>query len=297
MTNSHTILLVDNRPQEAMLIQALLRENNWFFSIRHVNHYFEAISFLTNEPITLMILALHHANDHDIENIHYLHERFPHIPLIVLTDQIDPALAIQAIRKGAQDVLCSHFLDPDQLSLALHCTLERHRRQYELCQMALMDELTSLYNRRGFLHLGERHLRLAQRDHQNMLLFYIDLDDLKQINDKFGHAEGDRALLETGRLLQSTFRTSDIIARIGGDEFTVLALNADTDADVAMLMQQRLSLNLLHFNQQERLPYRLSFSIGVTTYVPEQKVTIDKLLSVADEKMYAVKRTKHNYGA
>ncbi|MBE0557658.1 MAG: diguanylate cyclase, partial [Proteobacteria bacterium] len=103
---------------------------------------------------------------------------------------------------------------------------ERRRMEEEIREMSLRDPLTELYNRRGFITLAEQQLRAANRANRRMLLAFIDVDDLKQINDKLGHEEGDKALIDTARIIRRTFRDSDIIARLGGDEFAVLAIDA-----------------------------------------------------------------------
>src|SRR6267142_6479786 len=109
------------------------------------------------------------------------------------------------------------------LMRAVRCAAKQYMLQGELGNLALTDELTGLYNRRGFVAVAERQMSLGRRSGQRMLLFMIDLDHLKRINDSFGHLEGDRALKHTAYALEETFRDSDVVARLGGDEFAVLA--------------------------------------------------------------------------
>src|SRR5690606_30591217 len=103
---------------------------------------------------------------------------------------------------------------------------ERRARERALQSLTIVDDLTGLYNRRGFLTLAERHLKLAIRKKAGLFLLFADLDGLKQINDTFGHLEGDRALVSAAQILRQSFRSADIIARLGGDEFTVFPLEA-----------------------------------------------------------------------
>src|SRR2546427_9053792 len=107
---------------------------------------------------------------------------------------------------------------------AVRFALRQTVRQAELCSLALTDELTGLFNRRGFLELAVHQLKMARRTSQGALVFYCDMDGLKQINDDCGHDEGDLALLRAAAALKSSFRDSDILARIGGHEFSVLAM-------------------------------------------------------------------------
>jgi diguanylate cyclase (GGDEF)-like protein len=163
----------------------------------------------------------------------------------------------------------------------------------ELKKLSLTNELTGLYNRRGFIALAQQQIKLADRSRMThksrpLLLLFVDLDNLKQINDNFGHKEGDRILIETARILKKTFRDPDIIARIGGDEFAVLAL----DTSEEKIIRERLQKNIDVYNKQGILSYELSLSIGIACYDPENPCTLDDLLSKADALMYENKLSK-----
>ncbi len=156
--------------------------------------------------------------------------------------------------------------------------------------MSLRDELTGLYNRRGFFSMAEQQAKLSQRTSHNMLLFYCDLDAMKTINDTLGHKEGDRALMDVAAILQQTFRESDVIARIGGDEFIVLAIESN-DTSVGTL-RMRLEQNLIAFEDRLRRPYTISLSVGVATYDPELSESLEQVLSRADDLMYQQKQSR-----
>jgi diguanylate cyclase (GGDEF)-like protein len=167
---------------------------------------------------------------------------------------------------------------------------ERKLAEEELRTLSLVDDLTGLYNRRGFSALAQQELKKAKRIGRGMLLLFADVDDLKKINDSFGHHEGDMALIEISRILKDTFREPDIIARIGGDEFVVLATEIkETDANILM---DRLSEHLKAYNGQKDRPYKLSVSTGIVHYNPKRPCSIDELLTRADKMMYKQKRTK-----
>jgi two-component system cell cycle response regulator len=159
--------------------------------------------------------------------------------------------------------------------------------------MAMVDELTGLYNRRGFLALTEQQLKLAKRTKRGALLLYADLDHMKWINDTLGHPEGDRALIETADVLRETFRESDVIARIGGDEFVVLALET-WGAASAEAIATRLQRKLEACNTGGDHRYELSLSMGIAHYDPECPCSIDELLNRADTLMYEQKQNKQN---
>lgn len=178
----------------------------------------------------------------------------------------------------------------DGLSVYLHDNTERKRREEHIRQQSLVDDLTGLYNRRGFLTLADQHLKLAERTGRNVLLLFADLDDFKEINDRFGHHEGDRALSETARVIRSAFRDSDIIARIGGDEFAILALEtSDVSGD---LLARRLREALEERNTRSRRGYQIGLSLGIARYDSRTPATVADLLARADALMYEHKRDK-----
>lgn len=158
----------------------------------------------------------------------------------------------------------------------------------ELRNQALVDELTGLYNRRGFMFLAQQQLKLANRNKTGMLLLFADVNNLKWINDTLGHQKGDLALIETANILKETFREPDIIARIGGDEFGVLAIGSRRDS--AEMLISRLQKNLDSHNAKGKRRYKLSLSMGIARYDPECPCSIDELLDRADTLMYEQKR-------
>jgi diguanylate cyclase (GGDEF)-like protein len=164
------------------------------------------------------------------------------------------------------------------------------RMAAEIVTLSITDSLTGLHNRRGFLALAEQQLKLLRRTKRVMLLFFADLDGLKWINDTLGHEEGDRALIDMASVLQETFRSSDIIARMGGDEFTVLAL--DPDEINPEIIINRLQARVDAHNNQANRKYKLSISVGCSTYDPEKPSSIDKLMASADYLMYEQKKNK-----
>lgn len=167
---------------------------------------------------------------------------------------------------------------------------ELKRTEEELRALTLVDDLTGLYNRRGFITLAQQQLKIARRMSRDMLLLFADVDDLKRINDTLGHHEGDIALIDTARILKESFREPDIIARIGGDEFAVLVIEASRTG--AGSLARRFKENLKSYNEGAGRQYMLSVSVGVAGYNPERPCLINELLERADKMMYQEKRRK-----
>jgi diguanylate cyclase (GGDEF)-like protein len=155
-------------------------------------------------------------------------------------------------------------------------------------QVATTDELTGLANRRGFLALGEKLLDLCARQDLAATLLYADVDNLKPINDQLGHASGDRALRDVAEILVETFRTSDVLARVGGDEFCALLTGASAELDTATARLQA-AVSWWNRTNAREAQMRLSLSIGAATFRADAPVTVEQLLVEADEAMYADK--------
>jgi diguanylate cyclase (GGDEF)-like protein len=158
----------------------------------------------------------------------------------------------------------------------------------QLRALTLTDDLTGVHNRRGFLALAEQQLKFARRNQRELVLLFVDMDDFKSINDRYGHREGDAALETAAQILRGTFRDSDVVARLGGDEFVVLA--ADTGSSQAIV--DRLARSLDQHNAAATRPYRLSFSVGVARFDPAAPPSIEELLATADAMLYEQKRLR-----
>lgn len=156
--------------------------------------------------------------------------------------------------------------------------------------MAIRDELTALYNRRGFIELGGQQLRLADREGRNMALVFADVNGLKQINDELGHEQGDQVIRDAGAVLEQVARSADLVARLGGDELVVLASGLMPENLAAF--EARLAGAIDHHNAHAPRPYKLSMSIGVAYRAPRAKTTLEELLAEADQRMYVQKRER-----
>ena len=157
----------------------------------------------------------------------------------------------------------------------------------ELRYLALTDDLTCMYNRRGFFAAATQLLKVASRNGHSLLLFLCNFDNLKRVNDTFGHREGDLALLRTADALERSFRAADLLARLGGDEFVVLALEADNGQE----MLRRFEKALKEANSGESR-FQLSVSVGVARFDPKCAVSLSALISQATKAMYQEKQRR-----
>lgn len=170
----------------------------------------------------------------------------------------------------------------------LHDLATMAEQEIAAIQLSTLDELTLISNRRGFIALAQHVLSLCHREKTPAALLFFDLNDFKEINDRFGHAEGDIALTEFAEQMRKVFRESDVFARIGGDEFAALVVNND-DSNVEHTLN-RFAEAISIYNQQAKRGYDIKYSFGYESYLPENNESIEDLLKVADEKMYEMKK-------
>jgi two-component system, cell cycle response regulator len=283
------IVLVEDNPGDARLFRVALEEiAELRFEIIHHVTLAEALEFLSKSKADVGLLDLGLSDARGLEVVRRIHLVAPQMPLVVLTALNDEGLAVQSLQEGAQDYLVKAEVDSGSLWRALRYAMERQRLQLEVLSLSLIDDLTGLSNRKGFLSLANHHARLAYRTEKPFLIAFIDLDGLKQINDNFGHQEGNRALVEAANVLRDSFRQSDILARLGGDEFAVLITEAveESIATVIDRVQQKLSA----CNANPGRYYQLSLSIGIVARDAAQPPDLEQLLHRADALMY---RHKH----
>ena len=169
---------------------------------------------------------------------------------------------------------------------------ERKRMEEEIIALSITDHLTGLYNRRGFLTLAEQQMKVEERSKKEIALLFTDLDKMKVINDTLGHEKGDQALVEVASILREVFRKSDIIARVGGDEFAVFGIGT-TQKDLDIL-KSRLQQQIDIHNAAENRDYSISLSVGTAFTDHEHPCSIGELMSKADTLMYEQKRRKQS---
>lgn len=288
------VLLVMEDTDGAASLRALLDQGaaRWErqFRVEHVRELTAAVERLHRGAVDLVLLELDLPDCSGMASFDRLSDYAPGVPVIVISDEGDERLALGTVSGGAQDFVVPGDLSPQALARTLRHAIERHRLMQALRSLSLIDDLTGLYNRRGFTDLGTQYLRLARRTHQVVSLIYMDLDRFKTINDTLGHHVGDRALVRVAEMLRNTFRSSDIAARIGGDEFAVLAM--ETASESGEWLAQRLRDAVAATRHSGRDPFQLEASVGVARAHAEDGVRLEELLAQADAAMYHEKRAK-----
>lgn len=286
------ILLIQDDPAYAERLKGNLQaESAIQFVLQSAGSLHEGKKVLTQETPDIVLLDLALPDSQGLDTFIQLHDQTPFTPIIILTGLEDELLALQAIQRGAQDYMLRGNSDAKFISRRVRYAIERHRMRVQLMNLSLKDELTSLYNRRGFFLLAEQQLKYAAQNSQPLLVLLFDVDSLKQINDQHGHLQGDVALTNTAEILRQTFRKSDIIARIGGDEFAVMAIDAALSC--FPILKHRFHFQLNQLNSQRQQPFYLSVSIGVSGFDPAKATPLDELLFAADAALYNEKHLKH----
>ena len=211
---------------------------------------------------------------------------------VVVTQPAETAFAER--NKNLRTLLITYglivFLSLAVAVCLLYAVIIQARAEDAMRELSLRDELTGLNNRRGFLLLAAQQIKITDRLKQKLALLYLDMDNLKGINDSLGHKAGDRALIDMATILKSSFRASDVIARLSGDEFTGLVLESADNARDKIV--ERLQENLNAYNMQTNRQYKLSVSFGITQYEPGSPCSLDELLELGDKLMYEQKQKK-----
>jgi two-component system cell cycle response regulator len=290
------VLVVEDDEGDAFLIQELLTElrapgeanDATSFEPVAVGGVREALDALRPGGWDAAIVDLEVGGARGTEALAAVLAEAPELPVVAITARDDFELGIRAVEAGAQDHLVKAELVGNRVARSVLYAIERHRQCATLRARTIVDDLTGLYNRRGFFTLGEQTLKLMRRKGRELIVVFVDLDGLKRVNDAYGHERGDEHIREAATLLRATFRDSDIVARIGGDEFAVVA--NETDGSSVSTIISRLKAALEAYNVPLAPERHLSMSIGAVCHNVIADAGLSELLARADTEMYADKR-------
>jgi two-component system cell cycle response regulator len=287
----NTVLLIEGSADDAQLTESLLNDGGrGAFKLLWARSLSNGLGRLAEGGVDLVLLALDLPDSKGPRTFDDAYRRFPEVPIVLLADESDEGQALELLKRGAQEYLVKNQTDGRLMVRCLRHAVERHRLVREIQALSLVDDLTGLHNRRGFIALAQQQQRVSERKGDRFYVLYVDLDNMKWINDNLGHHFGDQALIDLGEVLESTFRGSDVVARVGGDEFVVLVTDAE-EADVSAL-QERLANNLRAHSARKSRPFDLHVCTGVARYEPGAGQSIDEIVDRADKLMYRQKRER-----
>jgi diguanylate cyclase (GGDEF)-like protein len=283
------ILLVEEDPRAATLIgemlQAVWREG---LLIVHAQCLQDATRELLDRGASCVLLDLPATDRDRLDGLTHMHTAAPDVPIIVLADQASEAAGLQSVKAGAQDHLLKSELDPALLGRAVRYAIERKRSEVELAHQALHDPLTGLPNRALFLDRLSVAMDRCRRASTSVAVLFIDVDHFKHVNDSLGHAAGDRVLVTLADRLHEMLRPMDTVARFGGDEFTLLFEDLESERE-AVLIAERIS-------RSASMPVNLgesqtSFTVSIGIAIVQEPVSSpDRVIRDADAAMYRAKQ-------
>jgi diguanylate cyclase (GGDEF)-like protein len=268
----------------------------------------QALEALAEEPWDLILLDLMLPDSSGLQTFTAVHTQARHTPIVIMSGLDSDSLAIDAVRKGAEDYLVKGELNSRLLLRIIHHAIDRHRIKEKLAsvtgrlretnlrleKMALLDPLTELYNRRGLQQALRRETQLLSREGRNNLMVLIfDIDDFKKINDSLGHPVGDLLLKETAKKIRDSVRASDHIARIGGDEFILLLPNTPIKEGFQLAERLRFAVSNTTLTISDKETLHITASFGLTP-VPGHVTTVDELLAISDPFMRKSKKEGKN---
>lgn len=284
----HVMYLGDTAEDATTITAALQQSDKKMYGVICTRTLDAALTQLSYTEFDMILLDLSVPGGFDLTTLRQVQEHVPMVPVVVLTGKNDDTMAMEALKRGAQDFLHKNNCTTSVLDRVISYSIERNRLRKEVYELLLCDQQTGLYNRRGFEELARQQLAHARRRRQQVYLFYIDLDGLKTINDELGHTVGDAAIVEAANMIADVFRESDIKARIGGDEFAILMVEYGGDNEG--VIRERIEKRLAKRNSGGGRMYKLSLSMGVSSFDPAAPNTLEELLSSGDELMYREKK-------
>ncbi len=296
VTHSLSVLLVEDNPGDRRLTEFALqdagRDAEVLCTVAAVDSLAAALAHLeqVKGAVDAILLDLDLPDALGLDGLRSMRGTAAHVPIIVLTGLSDLKIAGEALKNGAGDYLEKGEIQPRTLLRAIRYAIERKKSETELLRLARTDSLTGLLNRRAFFEQLDAALIQSRRNELPCAVILFDVDRFKEINDVFGHKTGDNVLIEVTRRLREQLRETDTIARIGGDEFAILATNLRSEGS-AMEIAEKVSRAVSGITELEDMRLDVSISVGISVF-PNDDSSADVLVSHADLAMYKSKASK-----
>jgi two-component system cell cycle response regulator len=287
------VLLVEDNDVDAQLTQDLLSE--WCkeeFQITRAKTLGEGLTLLSRERFDAVLLDLSLPDAFGLPTVEEVHATSPTIPVVVLSGVSDQSLALQAVRQGAQDYLVKGQGHPELIARAIRYAIERKRSEVHLTYLAQYDHLTGLVNRTLFRDRLVQAMARGKRMQQPIGLMLLDLDRFKAVNDTFGHDMGDELLKAVSERLKTCVREVDTVARMGGDEFTIILEGVSSEQNI-LVVAKRITESIATPFELNGHHISVGVSIGITIY-PHDDSPVDELLKHSDTAMYRAKQQGGN---
>ena len=285
------ILIVDDSPLNLQLLRYFLERNGYKLELAPNGD--QAMEFVRNQQPDLILLDIMMPGMDGIEVCRQLKEKeeTKNIPIIFITALTGHQDKLRAFKAGGVDYITKPFM-PEEVLARIKVHIELKKAIERLRKMSVTDEMTGVFNRRWAYEILAKQMFMAKREHSNLVVCYIDIDNLKIINDTFGHAHGDILINTVVDALKSATRASDYICRMGGDEFLLIFPKAklvDSDSLIKRIREN------LHHQKINGLP--IDFSFGFFEFHYEDSLSPDELIKMADSNMYRQKNRKKNRDA
>lgn len=284
MKDTIRVLILHPNPDVCLIIDVMLEK---LYTPRYkavkANTLRDGLDVLGATEIDAILADINLPDCRGFDVIHKISSQFGNIPLIVFSDLEDNTSA-QLLHYGAQDVLPLKGLAPSMLRRAILFAVERHKAGANERFLSLLDDLTGLYNRRGFFHIAMFLLKSARRAKKKLSVIYGDINGLQKINERFGYEKGNEAIMAVADITRETLRNSDLIARTGGDEFASLLVELPHDS--ALKIRERMLGKIAKLNAAHTLPFPLELRIGIgdgTDY--GENTYINDLLTQAEDDL------------
>jgi diguanylate cyclase (GGDEF)-like protein len=296
---THILLIEDNLLDARLMTEMLEDASAGGYAIQHVDRISAALHDLVEQKFDVILLDLHLPDGRGLDTVGRICSACPQVPVIVLTGLEDDALSLAAVQAGAQDYLVKGQVEGHEITRAIRYAIERKRLEERLQFQATHDALTGLPNRRLFQdrmdHAVDRSRRnaTARSDKCGLAVMLLDLDNFKSVNDTLGHPRGDLLLQAVADRLQAIIRKSDTLARMGGDEFTLICEGVEGRADAEILARRIMAVFSSPFQVGDR-PIVMTSSIGISLY-PNDAEDAETLLKQADIAMYRAKSRRNSF--
>ena len=280
ISSVRTLLIEDNPADARLLREALAEVPEANFELEWVDGLAKGIERLASGTVDLVLLDLSLPESRGLATLTTTQACAPAVPIIVLTGLDDRELALKAVRDGAQDYLVKGQFEGPSLVRAMQHAVVRHRLQEETVGSSWADSLTGLYNRHGFLVLGEQLLRLADNGKRTLALVYAGVEGLSKINQVYGREEGDAVLKAVAKALRQAFAGSELVARVGGSAFASMCFSIPDQPQREVEFILEASLQQGSGGGQRPCPLTLSW--GEAIYDPAKPVAMATLIKRAE---------------